>query len=78
MARLHEGKLAAVVYVALVINKRRNEKIKYWIMLREEMGKENIGLRLKLNILCIQHLKEYGSDSLQVHIHDTCNLQSTN
>jgi len=42
------------------------------------MGKENIGLRLKLNILCIHHLKEYRSDSPQVHIHDTCNMLSTN
>jgi hypothetical protein len=77
MAHFHEAKLAAVVDIALVVNKRRNEKIKYWIMLREEMGKENIGLRLKLNILCIQHLKGYRSDSLQVHIHDTCNFLRT-
>jgi hypothetical protein len=50
MARLHEAKLAGLVYMALIINKRRNEKIKFWIMLREEMGKENIGLSLKLNM----------------------------
>jgi hypothetical protein len=29
MAGLHETRLAAVVYMAFVINKRRNEKIKY-------------------------------------------------
>jgi hypothetical protein len=50
MADLHEAKFAAVVYMASVVNKRRNEKIKYWVMLREEIGKESIGLRLKLNI----------------------------
>ena len=52
MAHLHEAKLTAVVCMALFINKRRNEKVKCWIVLREEMGKENAGLRLKLNILC--------------------------
>jgi hypothetical protein len=46
MACLQEAKLAGLVYMALIINKRRNEKVKFWIMLREEMGKENIGLRL--------------------------------
>jgi len=46
MAHLHEAKLVGLVYMALIINKRRNEKIKFWIMLREEMGKENSGLRL--------------------------------
>jgi len=38
MARLHEARLPAVVCMAFVINKRRNEKIKYWIILSEEIG----------------------------------------
>jgi hypothetical protein len=38
MAHLHETRLAAIVYMAFVINKRRNKKIKYWIILSEEIG----------------------------------------
>jgi hypothetical protein len=42
------------------------------------MGKENIGLMLKLNTLHIFHLNVYRSDSLHVYIHDACNLLITN
>jgi hypothetical protein len=54
MGHFHKAKPAALVYMALVINRRRNEIIKYQITLREETGKGSIGLML--NTLHVLHL----------------------
>jgi hypothetical protein len=64
-------RLLAVVCVALVIKKRIHEKIKFGIMLREEMGKENIGLRLKLNSGCPRrNVKNFGRVFLMLNYTD--------
>jgi len=38
MARLQEAKLAAAVYMALAINKRRKVKRKCWVSRRDRQG----------------------------------------